>query len=139
MSYDQILPTVVSAIGVAIALYLVRKLIIFVESGVAFFRAKEEQAKTITIDSVKKTAVDLAVMKTEQMVVIPAKKTGAWTDLGQRQHARDYAVEAATKYLERRAIVSPPEELVAMIEARVAEAKIQVRAMSEQAGKESMS
>lgn len=136
MNYEQVLTTIVSGVGLVLATCLAKKVVDLIESGVSFFGAREKQALTQTIDAVKHAAVDLAVMRTEQMVVSPAKKTGAWRDMGQRLHARDYAVETATRYLERRSIVSPPEELLAMIEARVAEAKVELRVQREQVGKD---
>lgn len=135
MNYDQVLTTVVSAAGVVLAVYLARKVVGLVESGVSFFKTRENQARAQTIDAVKQEAVRLGVMKTEQMVVVPAKRTGAWKDIAQRQHARDYAIETVTRYLERRRIVSPNDEVVAMIEAKVAEAKIEVTARCEKAAK----
>lgn len=136
MNYERVLTTIVSGAGLVLATYLAKKVVDLIGSGVLFFRAREKQALTQTIDAVKRTAVDLAVRKTEQMVVGPARKTGAWKDMGQRQHARDYAVETATRYLERRSITSPDEEIVAMIEARVAEAKVELRLRSGQVGKD---
>lgn len=135
---SHIIAGVIYGIGLLIVFLITRKMIPLLESARLWFNTKSDLHKTQTIEILKKKAIKLGILHTEQMFVKPSKNTGLWNEIQVRQDARDKAIETACLYLEDRH-VDPPiyREMVKEVEAGLAELKLELEAMRETTEKKS--